>query len=68
MDCHSDLSEREALTLAEQFDFSGGQIDNIVRKFEIVEILEKREPNLEELVSFCNEEKFDKPVSRQIGY
>lgn len=63
-----DLSEREALTLAEQFDFSGGQIDNIVRKFEINGIIEKRKPKLKDLVSFCNEENFDKPASRQIGY
>ena len=64
----SELSDKEALMLAERFEFSGGQIDNIVRKFEISGILENRQPGIDELFAFCDEEKFEKSSTRKIGY
>lgn len=42
--------------LAAQFDFSGGQIDNIVRKNEINEIIHGNTVDLKTLVEFCKEE------------
>ncbi len=42
--------------LAEKFDFSGGQIDNIIRKQEIHEIIHGESVTLENLLSFCSEE------------
>lgn len=42
--------------LAEKFDFSGGQIDNIIRKSEIQEIVHGTMTNFEEIQSFCSEE------------
>lgn len=42
--------------LAEKFDFSGGQIDNIIRKSEIQEIVRGTVTNFEQIQSFCNEE------------
>jgi hypothetical protein len=54
--------------LGEQFDFSGGQIDNIVRKFEIVAILNGRNPDLAELINFCKEEVLENTHYTKIGF
>jgi len=51
-----DLKEEEISELTESFNFSGGQIENIARKREIVGILNGKAPELGELVSFCEEE------------
>jgi SpoVK/Ycf46/Vps4 family AAA+-type ATPase len=42
--------------LADKFDFSGGQIDNILRKNEIHEIIHGEKVNLGNLMIFCSEE------------
>jgi len=63
-----DLLSRDCDILGEQFDFSGGQIDNIVRKFEIVTILNGRNPDLAELITFCKEEVLDNTHYTKIGF
>lgn len=50
------LSVEDCELLASQFDFSGGQIDNIVRKNEINEIIHGNTVDLKTLVEFCKEE------------
>ena len=50
------LSVADCELLATQFDFSGGQIDNIVRKNEINEIIHGKKVDVETLVEFCKEE------------
>ncbi len=50
------LTEEESILLAEKFDFSGGQIDNILRKKEIHEIIHGEKVSLTKLISFCSEE------------
>jgi SpoVK/Ycf46/Vps4 family AAA+-type ATPase len=50
------LEEIECQLLSEQFDFSGGQIDNIIRKNEIQEIVHGAVTNYENVLSFCKEE------------
>lgn len=61
------LSPAEAQTLAARFSFSGGQIDNIVRKCEIEEIVGGRPVRLETLLSFCEAETLAVQRSR-IGF
>lgn len=51
-----DLDKNECEKLAEKFDFSGGQIDNIIRKIEIQQIIYNIPMNLESIESFCDEE------------
>lgn len=63
-----DLPDCDCDILGEKFDFSGGQIDNVVRKFEISGILEGRNPEITELVDFCKEELFDKSNYTKIGF
>jgi len=62
-----ELKKEEIIKLAEAFDFSGGQIENIARKREIVGILNGKDPELGELVLFCDEESILKN-DPQIGF
>jgi AAA+ superfamily predicted ATPase len=50
------LHECDCKLLAEQFDFSGGPIDNIVRKVEIDEVINGGDLCLKKVVQFCKEE------------
>ena len=50
------LSEAEAAQLATDFDFSGGQIENIARKREVQSIIGLDEPGFAEIRGFCAEE------------
>lgn len=53
-----DLSNEEASALAHKYDFSGGEIENIVRKQTINSILKGSEiANIESIDQFCQEEK-----------
>jgi hypothetical protein len=51
-----ELQEDEAAALAEQFDFTGGQIENIARKYVIDSVLSGERISLETLVLHCREE------------
>lgn len=53
--------------LAEKFEFSGGQIDNINRRCEIHEIVHGTIANLEQIQLFCNEESINSK-STKIGF
>lgn len=53
--------------LADKFDFSGGQIDNILRKNEIHEIIHGEKVNLKNLMVFCSEETLGNN-SMKIGF
>jgi len=60
------LPEIDARNLAEQFDLSGGQIDNIVRKSEIEFIMYGESVQLEQLITFCQEETIAKVGNRNV--
>ncbi len=61
------LTEREAVRLASAYDFSGGEIDNIVRKATLEEVIGGSLPSMERLLTLCGEEKITKG-SRKIGF
>ena len=61
------LSEEDAAKLAEQFDLSGGQIENIARKSIISFILKGSTPTLSDLENFCKDESITK-TERRIGF
>ncbi len=50
------LLPEDALLLAEQFEFSGGQIENIARRLIIEEVVVNVEPSKELILQFCEEE------------
>jgi AAA+ superfamily predicted ATPase len=50
------LSMEQCYSLAEIFDFSGAQIENIYRKIEIYEIIQGKTAMYNDILEFCNEE------------
>ena len=64
------LSEGQAAKLSEEFDFSGGQIENIVRKREIRYIIDGVEAEFKEIRDFCLEEMIGESGARKrkIGF
>jgi len=61
------LPENEIEMFASNFDLSGGQIDNIVRKATMDEILTGKRPEYEELLKLCKKEKLGE-AERKIGF
>lgn len=63
------LSVNEALELASQFSYSGGEMENIARKSIMDEIVFGTKPNFERILSFCENEKWSSKNSLiKIGY
>ena len=62
------LTDAEAQMLAVQFDMSGGQIDNIVRKVIMNEIVKGETPTLAGLKTLCAEEKLNCGNLTRIGF
>jgi AAA+ superfamily predicted ATPase len=50
------LTQSDCNLLAENFEFSGGQIDNVLRKNEIHEIIHGDKVTVKKLMGFCSEE------------
>ena len=64
-----ELDENDTQIIAEMFNFSGGQIENIARRYTIDSILNESSANrLESLISFCEDEVVDYKPKRKIGY
>lgn len=61
------LSEEEANLLARSHDLSGGEIDNIVRKALMEEVLNGNRPDVNTLSEWCKEEKVEQK-SGKIGF
>lgn len=61
------LSDDAIRTFATDYDFSGGQIDNIVRKVTMDEVITGKRPNAEELITLCKNEKLG-GNERKIGF
>jgi len=62
------LTETECEELASQFDFSGGQIDNIVRKNEIHEVIHGLKVEFKSILDFCTTELLAKASATKIGF
>lgn len=63
------LDESVTRTLATKYDFSGGQIENIARHYTIGNILHGKSDNdIEEITSYCDNERLDTRESRKIGF
>ena len=60
------LTKDDALILASEYDFSGGEISNIARKCFINELLFKQTTSLEQIKATCAQEKLTKRV--KIGF
>lgn len=62
------MSEDESRIVAEEYDFSGGEIDNIVRKCEIDEVITGDIPNLDKILELCKNERLESGNTRTIGF
>ena len=63
------LTDEAVAELADKFNFSGGEIDNIVRKTITEEVLTGIRPNNERIHTFCENEKISSKMNRtKVGY
>ena len=62
-----DISTEMYESLASTFDLSGGQIENIARKYTVEAVLTGLPPNLDTIMTFCREESQEKNNNR-IGF
>ena len=64
-----ELSDSDVQTLAANYDFSGGQIENIARKASINAILHGEEANtLVKLIQYCQQERLSDKEEKRIGF
>lgn len=62
------LSCEEARSLAESYDFSGGQIENIARKQIVDSILYGHNQDISHVRSYCHNENIRNSKSKRIGF
>lgn len=62
------MKDEDALTLAARYSFSGGEIDNIVRKATMEEVLNGSAPNFPQIITFCDGEKFSGKGTVKLGF
>ncbi|MDR1149467.1 MAG: ATP-binding protein [Spirochaetaceae bacterium] len=64
-----ELDAAWAEELAARFEFSGGQIENVARRYTVNTVLSNQPPGMDDLVSLCQEELSGKnETERQIGF
>lgn len=64
-----DLEMSDASRLAERYDFSGGQIENIARHYAIDQIIHGiSQPTYDQLAPHCDKERLDNPTKNRIGF
>ncbi len=64
-----DLADTDVQVLAGKYDFSGGQIENIARHYNIDMILHGENENvLSTLMSHCDNERLSQKNERKVGF
>lgn len=62
------ISGDDAYGLAKKFDFSGGEIENIIRKQTIDYVLEGEVPSIDSLIRLCEEEQIKLRSRKAVGF
>jgi AAA+ superfamily predicted ATPase len=62
------LDDEQAASLANRFQFSGGEIDNIARKAIINEVIIGKRATIDELVEYCDTEHLASKKGRKLGF
>ena len=63
------LTENDAKALASQFDLSGGEIENITRKYTVNAILSGQDGiDLQSIIDICRNERISDSVKAKIGF
>ena len=64
----SGISEEDAAVLAQRYDFSGGNIENVARKSTVEYVLSGNAPTISSLESYCEKEFLDNKKRTRIGF
>lgn len=62
------INDSDCQNLAETFDFSGGQIENIARKCTIEYAITGEMPSVNQIRNFCQEESLNRNNCRKVGF
>jgi SpoVK/Ycf46/Vps4 family AAA+-type ATPase len=62
------LTPDDSKRIAEVFDFSGGEIDNIVRKATMDELITGKHSSIEQLISLCSNERLENAERKKVGF
>ncbi len=63
------ITTKEALYLANNYQFSGGEMGNIARKCIMEEVVLGNKLTFEKIITFCNSEKWEKnAIATRIGF
>ena len=63
------LDKEAATEFAKDYDFSGGQIDNIVRKIAMNEVITGERPAINDIHDMCKSEKLENPNgAKRVGF
>ena len=62
------LKNEQYKLLSSNYDFSGGQIDNIVRKINMFEVIKGKLPDFKEIIEYCNTEKIAYKNIKTVGF
>lgn len=62
------LSDEDCRKLATKYDFSGGEIDNVVRKMVMEEVLHGNRPDFSFIDDLCKNEKISKSKMTRVGF
>jgi len=62
------LSVKNSKKLASKYDFTGGQINNIIRKIEIFKVINNLNIDFDRIEEFCQEENFNNISPLRIGF
>jgi SpoVK/Ycf46/Vps4 family AAA+-type ATPase len=55
--------------LAEKFNFSGAQIENIARKCELNDIINNKQPEIDDIIAYCHDEMINKDLQKvRVGF
>lgn len=62
------LTEKESLKLAENYHFSGGEMENIARKCTMKELLNEEKITFKSIEQLCSQEKWNSKTGNKIGF
>ena len=63
-----DLTKEQTTQLASLYDFSGGQIENIARKYTVDYILNGQKPSMEDIDKYCQMEMLNQSTRKKLGF